>query len=702
MINILFLAADPADATRLRLGEEVREIQEKLQLAKLRDNFALHQRFSVRPVDISQALLDLSPQIVHFSGHGTTTGAICIEDQLGNSHPIQVGNLAALFEHFSAQVNCVVLNACYSEAQARAIATYIDNVIGMNRAIGDRAAIAYSIGFYQALGAGRSIEEAYKLGCVQIKLQGIPESLTPVLIKKEVSVHSSQHLLHRLEADTIQTELISHLPPDSSEAQTISLSNQSAALSTQPIQNTPSIAVLPFTNVNADSRNESFCDGLTEELINLLYKIGGLKIAARASSFFFKSKDIHVMEIGRILNVNWILGGSVRKERSQLRISVELVNTADGYILWTECYERERQDISNVQNEIALKVAMTLTVELGVKEKTAILERYTPNIEAYDLYHEGRYYFYKHTAEGWLKAIEYFERAIEKDPNYALAYAGLSSVLAFPWYFGILPPHDAIPKWKAATSRALEIDNNLDEAHVALAQIHFFYEWDWKEAEREYRRAIELNPNNAYAHQQYGLFLAVRGRCDEAIREANRTVEIDPLSLFAKFQVGWIYFWSNRLDDAFRYARSIIEMEPNFYGGYFLMGASYMTRGEYEEAIGELQKTLNLGGGYHMLSIQGHAYGLLGKRDEALDILNQLIQARNQYYVTAIDIARAYNGLGENDKAFEWLETAYQERDGEMVYLKLETELRAGELWGKAFLTDPRFSVMLRRIRLTS
>src|SRR5215218_6881780 len=166
MINILFLAADPTDASRLRLGEEVREIQEKLQLAKLRDNFVLHQRFSVRPFDISQALLDLSPQIVHFSGHGTITGAICVEDQLGGTHPIQPEDLAALFEHFSSQVNCVVLNACYSEAQARAIAKHINNVVGMDQAIGDRAAIAYSIGFYQALGAGRSIEEAYKLGCV--------------------------------------------------------------------------------------------------------------------------------------------------------------------------------------------------------------------------------------------------------------------------------------------------------------------------------------------------------------------------------------------------------------------------------------------------------------------------------------------------------------------------------------------------------
>lgn len=204
MTTILFLAADPTDASRLRLGEEVREIQEKLQLAKLRDNFVLHQRFSVRPADISQALLDLSPQIVHFSGHGTTTGAICVEDPTGKTHPIQAEDLAALFEQFSGQVSCVMLNACYSETQAKAIARYIDYVIGMNQAIGDKTAIAFSIGFYQALGAGRSIEEAYKLGCVQVRLQGIPEHSTPVLISKEVPAEMPSPLMRRLEADSVQ------------------------------------------------------------------------------------------------------------------------------------------------------------------------------------------------------------------------------------------------------------------------------------------------------------------------------------------------------------------------------------------------------------------------------------------------------------------------------------------------------------------
>lgn len=186
MTSILFLAADPTDASRLRLGEELREIQEKLQLAKLRERFELHQRMSVRPADISQVLLDVQPQIVHFSGHGTASGALCFENQMGQTHPIQPDALAALFEQFSNQVNCVVLNACYAQAQARAIAKHIDYVIGMSQAIGDRAAIAFAIGFYQALGAGRTIEEAYKLGCVQIRLQGISEHLTPILIKKEL------------------------------------------------------------------------------------------------------------------------------------------------------------------------------------------------------------------------------------------------------------------------------------------------------------------------------------------------------------------------------------------------------------------------------------------------------------------------------------------------------------------------------------
>jgi ubiquitin-protein ligase len=202
MISILFLAADPTDISRLRLGEEVREIQERLQLAKSRENFVLHQRFAVRPADISQSLLDLTPTIVHFSGHGMSTGAICVENQLGETQPIKPEDLAALLEQFSAHVKCVVLNACYSEAQARGIARHIDNVIGMSTAIDDRAAIAFSTGFYQALGAGRSIEDAYKLGCVQIRLQGIPEHSTPVLLKKRTSAKLPDPIKHRLEADS--------------------------------------------------------------------------------------------------------------------------------------------------------------------------------------------------------------------------------------------------------------------------------------------------------------------------------------------------------------------------------------------------------------------------------------------------------------------------------------------------------------------
>jgi hypothetical protein len=207
MISILFLAAEPTDMARLRLGEEVREIQEKLQLAKARDNFILHQRFSVRPSDISQALLDLNPQIVHFSGHGTATGEICIEDQLGKMHSVHSEALAALFEQFSGQVNCVVLNACYSETQARAIAKHIAYVIGIGKAIGDRAAIAFSVGFYQALGAGRSIGDAYKFGCVQIQLQGIPEHLAPLLISTTTTSELQPFKLTTVEQKSIRLHI---------------------------------------------------------------------------------------------------------------------------------------------------------------------------------------------------------------------------------------------------------------------------------------------------------------------------------------------------------------------------------------------------------------------------------------------------------------------------------------------------------------
>jgi adenylate cyclase len=460
----------------------------------------------------------------------------------------------------------------------------------------------------------------------------------------------------------------------------------------------PSIAVLPFVNLSADPENEYFCDGLAGELINNLAKVESMKVAARTSAFWFKGKNAKLSEIGQTLNVESILEGSVIKAGKRVRITVELVSVSEGHCLWAEEYDRQMASIFDIQDEITMAVVDALKVKLLGEEKTAALKRYTDNVEAYEQYLKGRYHFYKHTSEGWQKATEYFEKAIGAEPEYAPAYAGLSSVLAFAWYFGTLHPDEAIPKWKVANSQALEIGGNLEETHIAVGRFRFLYEWNWEEAELEYKRAIEINPDNADAHQQYGLFLASKGWLEEAITKGRRAVELDPLSLLVNLHVGWIYWLANRWDDALGQVQRMIEIESSFYPAYWVMGATYMIRRDYEGAIEAYKKSLDMGGGYHVLSSLGHSYGLSGKRKEALDVINQLLEVRKWHHATAYNIALVYGGLRENDKAFEWLERAYQERNGELVYIKIHTEIGTVGLWGEEFRADPRFSDLLQRM----
>jgi serine/threonine protein kinase/Tfp pilus assembly protein PilF len=483
-------------------------------------------------------------------------------------------------------------------------------------------------------------------------------------------------------------------PPKKAEARTQIIRAETTA-KTEP-QN--SIAVLPFANMSNDTENEYFCDGLAEELLNALAKIEDLKVAARTSAFSFKGKHTNVSEIGHALSVKTVLEGSVRKSGSRVRITVQLISAADGYHLWSERYDREMQDIFDVQDEITQAIVDALKLKLFGKEKALVMKRYTDNTEAYELFLKGRYYFNKHAGGGWLKALEYFEQAIEKEPEYAPAYAWISISLTHAWYFGVLSSDEAVPKSKAAANRAREIDNDLAEAHSALGNIHFYNEWDWQKAEHAYKRAIEINPNSADAGMWYGLFLTSRERFDEAINEGSRTVELDPLSLFLNLNVGWIYLFADRLGDTLAQVRRMIEIEPNFNGAYWQLGMVHLLKGRYEEAREEYRKAVALGSYPTTLSILGVACARLGKRDEAFDVLNQLLEMKQQQPVAAFDIARVYGGLDENDKTFEWLEKAVAERNGELVFLNLETKIGTGDMFGKDIRRDPRFQVILRRI----
>jgi eukaryotic-like serine/threonine-protein kinase len=461
-----------------------------------------------------------------------------------------------------------------------------------------------------------------------------------------------------------------------------------------------SIAVLPLKNMSADEDNEYFCDGLAEELLNALSKIDDLKVAARTSAFSFKGKNANIGEIGEKLGVKTLLEGSVRRSGNRLRISVQLVNALDGFQLWSERYDRELRDIFDVQDEITLAVVDALKLKLFGDEKAAVLKRYTEDAEVHELFLKGRYYSYKYTAEGWKRAIEFFEKAIEKQPDHAPAHAGMAASRGCLWFFGLLPAGQTIPQSRTAAIRALEIDENLAEAYLSLAIITFFYDWEWEKAEQEFKRSIALNPNNAEALSYYAIFLGFEERFDEAISRGKRALELDPLSPLINMNVGWTYFSAGLLDEALTQAGKMLEIEPDFYGAYWLKGAIYLSGGEFEAAVEDLKKAVSLGGHQIVLADLGSAYSLAGKQDEAANILDQLLEMRRREYVPAICLARLYSRTGENKEAIEWLKKAFEERNGEMVFLKGEI---AGAADGDSFNrlgSDPALIDLLRKMNL--
>ena len=460
-----------------------------------------------------------------------------------------------------------------------------------------------------------------------------------------------------------------------------------------------SIAVLPFVNMSADEENEYFCDGLAEELLNAFSKIDDLKVAARTSAFSFKGKNASVSEIGEKLGVKTVLEGSVRKSANRVRISVQLVNTADGFHLWSERYDREMKDIFELQDEITLSVVEALKVRLLGEEIEVVLKRYR-NAEAYELFLKGRFYHYKYTAEGWKRAIEFFEKAIEIEPNYAPAYAAMTSSWGCLWFFGLVSAEHAIPQMKAATVKSLEIEENLAESHLSQAMVSFFYEWEWKKAEQEFKRAIAIDPNNAEALSFYAMFLAFEERFDEALVQSKHSLSIDPLSPLINMNAGWTYFTAGLLDQALDQVSKMIELGPNFYGSYWLRGAICLTAGKYGEAIVELKEGVSLGGHQTVLADLGSAFGLAGRKDEAVNILNQLLEMRRQEYVSAICIARVYSRIGENDKAIEWLEKAFEERNGEMLFLKGEIDGAAEGDPLSSLGSDPRLIALVEKMNL--
>jgi serine/threonine-protein kinase len=456
----------------------------------------------------------------------------------------------------------------------------------------------------------------------------------------------------------------------------------------------PSIAVLPFTNLSADKEQEYFCDGMAEEIINALSQVEDLRVVARTSAFSFRGKEIDIREIGKKLNVQALLEGSVRKAGNRVRITAQLINVVDGYHLWSERFDRDLADVFAIQDEISLAIVDKLKVKLLGDEKEKMLKRYTQNLEAYDLYLKGRYHWNRRTPEALKKAMAHFEQVIQKDPEYALAYAGLADCYSMLAQVYVLPPKEAFPKAKALASRALEIDETLAEAHTSLAFMLSCFDWDWAGAEREFRRAIELNPNYATAHQWFAMGLLVElGRTSEAIEEIHKALELDPLSLIINTSAGFVYLNAGREDKAVEQAEKILDMDPTFIGAYLILVDVNERRRKYDEAVEEGLKGYSFVGflSQHEVVSLREAYASSGWTGYLRRLVEIMQSKAEQGQVLYYMIASLYAGLDETEKAIECLEKAYEEHDFNLSGLLVDDDF-------EKLRSNPRFAQLIKKM----
>ncbi len=497
-------------------------------------------------------------------------------------------------------------------------------------------------------------------------------------------------LQKRLEFEEFRVSPSGDLTPTKTEAKT--LEGEIRKSPEGDTLNEKSIAVLPFVNMSADAENEYFCDGLAEELLNALAKIKNLKVAARTSAFSFKNRNVEAGEIGKTLNVKTILEGSVRKSGNKLRITVQLIDAADGYQLWSKRYDGELKDIFDLQDDITLAVIDELKVQFLSGEKSAIRRRYADNIEAYQFYLKGRFHFLKLTPQETEKGISYFQRAIEIDHSYAPAYAGLSAAyVTFPMTCDS-PSAEFFPKAKAAAHKAIEIDDTLSETYSALFWVTFWYDWDWKTAEEQCLRAIELNPNSGDAHEAYAHLLSNVGRHTEALAEIKRARELDPLHLRINALEGQFLLHAGKIDEALEPLQKALELLPFFWIAHLFTASVYIEKGMFAEAIESAGKARQFSGiSTHPIAFAGYALAKSGKKAEAQSSLKELLDLSKTRYVPACNIAMIYNGLGERDEALNYLELGFKERDARMAFLKVEPK------WNN-LRNEPRFIELMRRM----
>ncbi len=477
------------------------------------------------------------------------------------------------------------------------------------------------------------------------------------------------------------------------EVYRIALPWEGEIVSTGPSLDRRRVVVLPLVNMISDSADEYFADGMTEELISTISNIGELSVISRTSAMKFKGGGKTVGEIGRELKAGTLLEGSVRKSENRIRITVQLIDANDDRHVWSQSYDRNLEDVFSIQSEIAQSIAGMLKVKLLAGEKAAIERKPTENLEAHSMYLKGRYYWNKRSEEGLKKAIEYFQKAIEDDRNYALAYSGVADcylILAN----GYMPPAEASSKAKEYAIKALQLNDALAEAHTSLAMALEALDWDWKGSEREFRTALELNPSYATAHHWYALLLELLGRFDEAISEIHRAQELDPLSLIINAAVARVYDAAGQYDKAIEQSQRLLEMEPGFAIAHIILARSYGSKKLCDESLREYKVALNLDpNDLTFRMCVGYAYGMAGNLEEARKTLNELLALSKSRYVSPGLLYSLYFVLGEEENMFLCLEKVFEERDVNLAYLRFDTDF-------VKYRHDPRFIALIRKMGL--
>jgi serine/threonine protein kinase/tetratricopeptide (TPR) repeat protein len=454
-----------------------------------------------------------------------------------------------------------------------------------------------------------------------------------------------------------------------------------------------SVAVLPFVNVSADPNIEYLADGVTEGIISSLSRVPQLRVMARSTVFSFKGREVSAQKVGKELAVDAVLLGRIAQRGDTLTIQTDLVSVSDGSELWGGQYNRKVADLLSVQEDISNEIYDNLRPKLTGQETAQLTKHYTENPEAYQLYLQGLYYRNKWTERGFTRAIDYFKQAAERDPNYALAYAGLADAYNFLGDSGYVAPKEVRQDAKSAAVHALKIDDTLPEAHIALALVREAYDWDWPGAETEFKRAIQLDPNSATAHQWYGDFLIRLGRLEEAKSELKKAKDLDPLSLPINSSVGLQFYFARQYEPAIQQLKKTLDLDPNFVPAQHALEAAYAQSGMYREAVGERQKVLTLSGNPDLAAAIGEDYRKSGYAGVLQSSLEGLTEVSKERYVSPYNIAQIHARLQEKDQALAWLEQAFSVRDSQMTYVKVDPafdEIRS----------DPHFQQLLQRLTL--